>query len=35
MAYVLSDRATQRFDTRSELVRHPRSAELALWEGVR
>ena len=33
--YDLSRRATMRFDTRSEVVDDPRSAERALWEGVR
>jgi carboxylesterase type B len=33
--YELSRRATRRFDTRSEIVDDPRSAERALWEGVR
>lgn len=34
-AYNLSHRATMRFDTISEVVGDPRSAERALWEGVR
>src|SRR5262249_8207033 len=33
--YDLSRRATMRFDTTSEVVDDPRSAERALWEGVR
>jgi carboxylesterase type B len=33
--YDLSRRATMRFDTISEVVDDPRSAERALWEGVR
>jgi carboxylesterase type B len=33
--YDLSRRATMRFDTTSEVVNDPRSAERALWEGVR
>jgi carboxylesterase 2/para-nitrobenzyl esterase len=33
--YELSRRATRRFDTKSEVVEDPRSAERALWEGVR
>ncbi len=33
--YDLSRRATVRFDTESEVVDDPRSAERALWEGVR
>jgi carboxylesterase type B len=33
--YDLSRRATMRFDAQSEVVDDPRSAELALWEGVR
>ena len=33
--YDPSRRATMRFDTRSEVVDDPRSAERALWEGVR
>ncbi len=33
--YELSRRATMRFDTTSELVDDPRSAERALWEGLR
>lgn len=33
--YDLSRRATMRFDTRPEIVDDPRSAERALWEGVR
>jgi carboxylesterase 2/para-nitrobenzyl esterase len=33
--YDLSRRATRRFDTRSETVDDPRSAERALWEGRR
>jgi carboxylesterase type B len=33
--YDLSRRATMRFDTMSEVVDDPRSAERALWEGVR
>jgi para-nitrobenzyl esterase len=32
--YDLSRRATMRFDTTSEVVDDPRSAERALWEGV-
>jgi para-nitrobenzyl esterase len=33
--YELSRRATMRFDTTSEVVDDPRSAERALWEGLR
>jgi carboxylesterase type B len=33
--YDLSRRATMRFDTTSEVVDDPRSAERTLWEGVR
>jgi carboxylesterase 2/para-nitrobenzyl esterase len=33
--YDLSRRATMRFDTTSEVVYDPRSAERALWDGVR
>lgn len=33
--YDLGRRATMRFDTTSEVVNDPRSAERALWEGVR
>jgi para-nitrobenzyl esterase len=33
--YDLSRRATMRFDTTSEVVGDPRSAERALWEGLR
>jgi carboxylesterase 2/para-nitrobenzyl esterase len=33
--YDVNRRATMRFDTTSELVNDPRSAERALWEGVR
>jgi len=33
--YDLSRRATMRFDAISEVVDDPRSAERALWEGVR
>jgi carboxylesterase type B len=33
--YDLSRRATMRFDTTSEVVDDPRSAERAIWEGVR
>ncbi len=33
--YDLSHRATMRFDVRSEVVYDPRSAERALWEGMR
>ncbi|GIW07459.1 MAG: carboxylic ester hydrolase [Dehalococcoidia bacterium] len=33
--YELSRRATMRFDTTSEVVDDPRSAERALWQGVR
>ena len=33
--YDLGRRATMRFDTTSEVVDDPRSAERALWEGVR
>jgi len=33
--YDLNRRATMRFDTTSEVVDDPRSAERALWEGVR
>jgi carboxylesterase type B len=33
--YDLSHRATMRFDTTSEVVDDPRSAERALWEGLR
>jgi len=33
--YDLDRRATMRFDTKSEVVDDPRSAERALWEGVR
>jgi carboxylesterase type B len=33
--YDLGRRATMRFDTRSEIVGDPRSAERVLWEGVR
>lgn len=33
--YDLSRRATMRFDTRSEVVDDPRSAERTLWEGRR
>ncbi len=33
--YDLSRRATMRFDTTSEVVDDPRSAERALWEGMR
>lgn len=33
--YDLSRRATMRFDTMSKVVDDPRSAERALWEGVR
>jgi para-nitrobenzyl esterase len=33
--YDLTRRATMRFDVRSEIVDDPRSAERALWEGVR
>ena len=33
--YDLSRRATMRFDATSEVVDDPRSAERALWEGVR
>lgn len=33
--YDLSRRATMRFDTTSEVVNDPRSAERALWEGLR
>jgi para-nitrobenzyl esterase len=33
--YELSRRATMRFDITSEIVDDPRSAERALWEGVR
>lgn len=33
--YDLKRRATMRFDTRSEVVDDPRSAERALWEGRR
>jgi para-nitrobenzyl esterase len=33
--YDLRRRATMRFDTTSEVVDDPRSAERALWEGVR
>ena len=33
--YELRRRATMRFDTTSEVVEDPRSAERALWEGVR
>lgn len=33
--YDLSPRATMRFDTTSEVVDDPRSAERAVWEGVR
>jgi para-nitrobenzyl esterase len=33
--YDRSRRATMRFDTTSEVVEDPRSAERALWEGVR
>jgi para-nitrobenzyl esterase len=33
--YKLSRRATMRFDTASEVVDDPRSAERALWEGLR
>jgi para-nitrobenzyl esterase len=33
--YDLSRRATMRFDTTSEVVNDPRSAERALWEGAR
>jgi carboxylesterase type B len=33
--YDLDRRATMRFDTTSEVVDDPRSAERALWEGVR
>jgi len=33
--YDLSRRATMRLDTTSEIVNDPRSAERALWEGVR
>ena len=33
--YDLSRRATMRFDVTSEVVDDPRSAERALWEGVR
>jgi para-nitrobenzyl esterase len=33
--YDLSRRVTMRFDTTSEVVDDPRSAERALWEGVR
>jgi carboxylesterase type B len=33
--YDLKRRATMRFDTKQELVEDPRSAERALWEGVR
>jgi carboxylesterase type B len=33
--YDLSRRATMRFDTTSEVVDDPQSAERALWEGVR
>jgi carboxylesterase 2/para-nitrobenzyl esterase len=33
--YDLSRRATMRFDTTSEVVDDPRSAERALWDGVR
>ena len=33
--YDPSRRATMRFDTMSEVVHDPRSAQRALWEGVR
>lgn len=33
--YDLGRRATMRFDTTSEVVDNPRSAERTLWEGVR
>jgi para-nitrobenzyl esterase len=33
--YELSRRATMRFDTTSEVVDDPRSAERVLWEGLR
>jgi carboxylesterase type B len=33
--YDLSRRATMRFNTKSEVVDDPRSAERAMWEGVR
>jgi carboxylesterase type B len=33
--YDLSRRATMRFDTISKVVDDPRSAERALWQGVR
>ena len=33
--YALSRRATMRFDTTLEVMDDPRSAERALWEGVR
>ena len=33
--YDLSRRATMRFDTKSEVMDDPRSAERVLWEGVR
>jgi carboxylesterase type B len=33
--YELQRRATMRFDTTSEIVEDPRSAERALWDGVR
>jgi carboxylesterase type B len=33
--YDLARRATMRFDTRSEVVDDPRSAERVLWEGLR
>ena len=33
--YDLNGRATMRFDTKSQVVNDPRSAERALWEGVR
>ncbi len=33
--FDLKRRATMRFDTRQELAEDPRSAERALWEGLR
>jgi para-nitrobenzyl esterase len=33
--YDLNQRATMRFDTNSDLVKDPRSAERMLWEGLR
>ena len=33
--YDLNQRLTMQFDTRSDLLKGPRRAERALWEGLR